>query len=132
MLPTYNQYGGWPSSGEIDIMESRGNNASYPAGGVDAFGSTLHWGNEEHCYTLVCMHSSHSHRRFKLVLCLGPYALENGYAKTTVQKKLDSGDFSQDFHIYGLIWNETYIGTYLDDPSNVTLSVPITESFWDR
>ncbi|XP_062507118.1 beta-1,3-glucan-binding protein-like [Corticium candelabrum] len=105
MLPTYNQYGGWPSSGEIDIMESRGNNASYPAGGVDAFGSTLHW---------------------------GPYALENGYAKTTVQKKLDSGDFSQDFHIYGLIWNETYIGTYLDDPSNVTLSVPITESFWDR
>ena len=44
MLPTSNQYGGWPASGEIDIMESRGNPASYTAGGVNAFGSTLHFG----------------------------------------------------------------------------------------
>ena len=35
-----------------------------------------------------------------------------------------------DFHTYGLIWNETYIGTYFDKESNVVLSVPITESFW--
>lgn len=44
MLPTYNEYGNWPSSGEIDIMESRGNDPSYPLGGHDSFGSTLHWG----------------------------------------------------------------------------------------
>lgn len=44
MLPTYNEYGNWPSSGEIDIMESRGNDPSYPIGGHDSFGSTLHWG----------------------------------------------------------------------------------------
>ncbi|XP_062507119.1 beta-1,3-glucan-binding protein-like [Corticium candelabrum] len=105
MLPTYNQYGGWPLSGEIDIMESRGNNASYSAGGVDAVGSTLHWGLN---------------------------FFENGFEKTTAQKKLESGDFSQGFHVYGLIWNETYIGTYLDDLSNVILSVPITESFWEK
>lgn len=44
MLPKYNEYGQWPASGEIDIMESRGNSASYEIGGNNAFGSTLHWG----------------------------------------------------------------------------------------
>lgn len=29
LLPTDNAYGGWPRSGEIDVMESRGNSASY-------------------------------------------------------------------------------------------------------
>jgi len=44
LLPAYNEYGQWPASGEIDIMESRGNDASYPSGGNDKFASTLHWG----------------------------------------------------------------------------------------
>jgi beta-glucanase (GH16 family) len=46
LLPYRNQYGMWPASGEIDIMESRGN-TNYPQsaeGGVESFGSTLHWG----------------------------------------------------------------------------------------
>ena len=46
MLPTHNPYGEWPASGEIDIMESRGNDASYGPGGVNTFSSTLHWGSE--------------------------------------------------------------------------------------
>jgi len=44
MLPSNNEFGNWPASGEIDIMESRGNDASYPSGGVNTFASTLHWG----------------------------------------------------------------------------------------
>jgi beta-glucanase (GH16 family) len=44
MLPTYSEYGPWPSSGEIDIMESRGNGPDYEAGGSNKFASTLHWG----------------------------------------------------------------------------------------
>lgn len=44
MLPTDQAYGQWPASGEIDIMESRGNDPSCAAGGSDKFGSTLHWG----------------------------------------------------------------------------------------
>lgn len=44
MLPAQNAYGSWPVSGEIDIVESRGNAAGYPPGGVDTFSSTLHWG----------------------------------------------------------------------------------------
>ena len=46
MLPANNEYGQWPASGEIDIMESRGNDPTTYAsvGGSDSFGSTLHWG----------------------------------------------------------------------------------------
>lgn len=44
MLPVSNEFGPWPASGEIDIMESRGNAPGYVAGGHDTFGSTLHWG----------------------------------------------------------------------------------------
>src|SRR3546814_18014545 len=48
LLPTNDKYGEWPASGEIDVMESRGNNLSYtvddvPAG-YDSFASTLHYG----------------------------------------------------------------------------------------
>ena len=44
MLPKDTEFGSWPASGEIDIMESRGNAASCDVGGVDTFGSTLHFG----------------------------------------------------------------------------------------
>lgn len=44
MLPKDNVYGDWPRSGEIDIMESRGNNASYGQGGNNIASSTLHFG----------------------------------------------------------------------------------------
>ncbi|TPX38469.1 hypothetical protein SeLEV6574_g07771 [Synchytrium endobioticum] len=46
MLPVDYAYGGWPASGEIDLMEARGNNASYP-GGVNTFSSTVHWVNQK-------------------------------------------------------------------------------------
>ena len=103
MLPRYNQYGGWPSSGEIDIVESRGNAPSYPPGGYDSFGSTLHWG--------VTYQTDF-------------------YTKTHAEKK--GVDLSADFHVYGLIWNETYIGTYFDNETNVVLDYPITKSFWSQ
>jgi len=41
MLPKSDSYGGWPKSGEIDIMESRGNQGDI---GVGSVASTLHWG----------------------------------------------------------------------------------------
>ena len=44
MMPTESAYGAWPASGEIDIAESRGNAASYAAGGVNEVSSTLHYG----------------------------------------------------------------------------------------
>lgn len=46
-LPTDYSYGGWPRSGEIDLVEIRGNNdlscGGYPLGNR-LMGSTLHWG----------------------------------------------------------------------------------------
>lgn len=44
MMPEESVYGEWPRSGEIDIMESRGNEWDYPAGGNDWYAGTLHWG----------------------------------------------------------------------------------------
>lgn len=44
MLPRDNVYGPWPRSGEIDIMESRGNAPGYPQGGNNIVSSTLHFG----------------------------------------------------------------------------------------
>ncbi|CAL1535494.1 unnamed protein product [Lymnaea stagnalis] len=41
MMPKTSHYGGWPRSGEIDIMESRGNAGDI---GIGAVSSTLHWG----------------------------------------------------------------------------------------
>lgn len=63
-------------------MESRGNAPSYPPGGYDTFGSTLHW---------------------------GPGWTDDPFSLTTKTMKVPV-DPTADFHIYGLIWNETYIG----------------------
>ncbi|GFN77511.1 beta-1,3-glucan-binding protein, partial [Plakobranchus ocellatus] len=41
MMPKYARYGNWPRSGEIDIMESRGNKGDI---GIGTVTSTLHWG----------------------------------------------------------------------------------------
>ena len=44
MMPEDSAYGVWPRSGEIDIMESRGNSYEYSPGGRDLYYGALHWG----------------------------------------------------------------------------------------
>ncbi len=44
MMPENSVYGDWPRSGEIDIMESRGNDWDYASGGRDLYYGSLHWG----------------------------------------------------------------------------------------
>ena len=47
LLPLREVYGQWPASGEIDIMESRGNRKLTMDGvniGVEQFGATLQYG----------------------------------------------------------------------------------------
>jgi len=103
LLPKDESYGKWPASGEIDLVESRGNGNGYPQG-VDSFGSTLHYGP---------------------FYPLDPWSTAHG------ESTLPSGDFSTDFHTFGLTWTPTSISTYLDDPSNVVLHLDMSaQSFW--
>ena len=48
LLPRQFSYGDWPASGEIDLVEARGNEKLFTKGnvsiGIDQVGSTLHWG----------------------------------------------------------------------------------------
>lgn len=47
LMPRYSVYGGWPTSGEIDLMESRGNRGLFNGDinvGVEQAGSTMHFG----------------------------------------------------------------------------------------
>lgn len=104
LLPSSAPYGTWPSSGEIDIMESRGNARGYPGGGREAFGSTLHY---------------------------GPDYTQDAYLTAHAEYTMPTGDLSQDFHTYGLYWNESTLMTYID--STPVLSLDLTgQSFWQR
>jgi beta-glucanase (GH16 family) len=88
MLPTYNEYGTWPASGEIDIMESRGNSGAACSIGSKSYGSTLHW---------------------------GPSWDQNRYYMTNASytNNVSLGD---DFHTYGLVWTEKTLYTYIERP----------------
>lgn len=108
MMPATNQYGTWPASGEIDIMESRGNldyTAITPEGGAESYSSTLHW---------------------------GPMVGENGFPLTRFLHHLPSGTFNDDFHIFGLYWDDKRMYTYLDTPNNKVMDLDLTQSFWKR
>jgi beta-glucanase (GH16 family) len=78
MMPTEDKYGSWASSGEIDIMEFKGQE-------IDQVWGTLHhgesWPKNKHSGT---------------------------------QYKLKSGNFCDDFHVYGLEWEEGKIRWYVD------------------
>ncbi|KAI9291307.1 lipopolysaccharide and beta-1,3-glucan binding protein [Neoconidiobolus thromboides FSU 785] len=104
MLPADHAYGNWPASGEIDIMEARGNDNNYGAGGRNQVATTLHW---------------------------GPSWDFNKYTMTTASYKLPNGQsFSDDFHTYTLEWNPTSIVSRVDN--NIVLNLPIQNSFWSK
>jgi len=105
LLPEDQAYGVWPASGEIDLVESRGNDKSYPAGGNNCFGSTLHF---------------------------GPFWPEDPYTLAHGEKCLDAGTLNDDFHTFGLYWSEDHIYTYLDTDANRVLDLPVNQSFWQR
>jgi len=104
LLPRHNSYGDWPASGEIDLVESRGN-VDYPAGGSNSFGTTLHF---------------------------GPFWPEDPYYLAHKQYTLPTGDFADEFHIFGLFWSNGTLYSYIDKDSQKVLSLTFDESFWQR
>lgn len=108
LLPTENIYGGWPRSGEIDVMESRGNpsyvNNDGKQIGVEHFGSTLHF---------------------------GPSWDKNGYWSATYDSNSEPGNgYNNDFHKYGFIWTPYCLRFLVDDFEVGTVAVD--DGFWAR
>lgn len=105
MLPVNETYGPWPNSGEIDIMESRGNNYTYPLGGNNIVASTLHW---------------------------GPDSENDAWWQTLVKREALQTTYSAAFHTYGLEWNERYIFSYIDTRLLQVMYTNFNRPFWQR
>ncbi|KAJ9049818.1 hypothetical protein DSO57_1020613 [Entomophthora muscae] len=105
LLPVNYAYGGWPASGEIDLLESRGNTPGYHGNGVDTVASTLHW---------------------------GPDWQHNKYNLTTASYTLPPGEtFADDFHTFTLEWTPKFIRTWVDN-KHLMLDLDLSKrSMWD-
>ncbi|KAH6905306.1 concanavalin A-like lectin/glucanase domain-containing protein [Coprinopsis sp. MPI-PUGE-AT-0042] len=104
MLPVDNVYGEWPKSGEIDIMEARGNGPDYAYQGTNYVRGSLNW---------------------------GPLASFNAAYKTYGWWTLRRGSYDQDFHTYALEWDEDFIRIYVDSRLHHMLDLRIKKSFWE-
>lgn len=106
MLPVEDTYGTWPSSGEIDIVESRGNNISYTVrGGSEIASSALHW---------------------------GPDATNDAWWRTWGRKKAFLSTYADGYHKYGLEWTPKYLFTYIDTRLTQVMYTRFDRSFWKR
>ncbi len=105
MLPVKDTYGDWPASGEIDIVESRGNNFSYPEGGNNIVSSTLHW---------------------------GPDPDNDGWWRNNNKRKALHAAWGDGWHTFGLEWSEKYLFTYVDSRLLQVMYVKFDKPFWKR
>ncbi|OSD04758.1 glycoside hydrolase family 16 protein [Trametes coccinea BRFM310] len=105
MLPVNDTYGPWPRSGEIDIMEARGNSPSYQAQGIDYVRGSLNW---------------------------GPLTWLNGVSKTFGWWTNRRKTFADDFHTYALEWTPKFIRIYVDSRLTYMLTLKFNEPFFKR
>lgn len=91
MLPNDNTYGEWPKSGEIDIMESRGNNYTYGQGGNNIVSSALHF---------------------------GPNPLNDGWWRNNVKRQALHTTYAAGYHTFGVeVWKTPFFT--VNDYSNI-------------
>ncbi|OCB89589.1 putative member of glycoside hydrolase family GH16 [Sanghuangporus baumii] len=105
MLPVDNTYGPWPLSGEIDIMESRGNDRRYLAQGVDFVRASLNW---------------------------GPLSWLNEGFRTFGFWEARRSTFNEDFHTYTLEWSDKFIRSYVDSRLHLMLDLTFDRPFFNR
>ncbi|KAA1470751.1 glycoside hydrolase family 16 protein [Dentipellis sp. KUC8613] len=105
MLPEDNKYGPWPLSGEIDIMESRGNGPKYPAQGSNYVRGSLNW---------------------------GPLTWLNGVSKTFGWWNLRRSSYDKDFHTYALEWSDKFLRIYVDSRLTHMLELTFNIPFFER
>lgn len=107
MMPKHNAYSGWPRSGEIDIMESRGNLGLFDGErhvGVNQVSSTLHF---------------------------GPYWNANGFEFANFAQNNATRGWNEDFHIYRVGWTPESIQFSVDDVVTGTIDINEIGNFWD-
>lgn len=105
MLPVNETYGPWPLSGEIDIVESRGNNHTYAQGGNNIISSALHW---------------------------GPDSANDAWWRTNVKRSALHTTFAKKEHKFGLEWSQKYLFTYIDGIMLQVLYTNFDEPLWQR
>ncbi|VDI19280.1 Hypothetical predicted protein [Mytilus galloprovincialis] len=107
MLPKWSSYGRWPASGEIDIVEARGNMNYKDSNGVtkavDSIQSSLHF---------------------------GPSPQHDKTAKATVEKILTSSTFADNFHKFSIEWDDKHI-SFSVDGVEILKSEPSQGGFWE-
>lgn len=106
LLPKGNSYGEWPASGEIVLLEARGNRELYDHSskpvGLNQITSTLHF---------------------------GPSFDANGWQRAHYSKNSSRG-FIEDFHIFKLEWSKSAINFFIDDEKFGEVHVEPEGGFW--
>ncbi|EAU80625.1 glucan 1,3-beta-glucosidase [Coprinopsis cinerea okayama7 len=105
MLPKDSVYGPWPMSGEIDIVESRGNGLRYTAHGSNYVQGSLNW---------------------------GPAPGLNGVDKTYSWWSDKRKSFADEFHTYALEWTPKFLRIYVDSRLHTLLDLRFNKPFFER
>ncbi|KAF0323648.1 Beta-1,3-glucan-binding protein [Colletotrichum sp. SAR11_59] len=105
MMPVEDTYGSWPASGEIDIMESRGNNWTYEQGGDNIMSSALHW---------------------------GPDQANDAWWRTNNKRQALHTTYGDNFNTFGLEWSQKYLFTYVNSRLLQVMYTNFDEPMWQR
>lgn len=105
MMPVNDTYGPWPASGEIDIVESRGNNYTYAQGGNNQASSALHW---------------------------GPDYRVDAWWRTYQKRPSRHTTYSDSFWMFGLEWSQKYLFTYINNRLMQVLYTPFENFLWSE
>lgn len=95
-MPATDVYGGWPRSGEINIINARGNPPGYGELGSDYMQSALHWGPNK--------------------------LFDSYYLSWGIRRDKVSG-YANGFRTYTMEWNDQYLMTYIDNKVQTALTV---------
>ncbi|KAJ3488610.1 hypothetical protein NLI96_g2713 [Meripilus lineatus] len=105
MLPLDNTYGAWPLSGEIDIMQARGNSPEYKGQGIDYVRGSLSW---------------------------GPFAWLNGVSKTFGAWTDRRKTYNQGFHTFSVEWTPKFMRIYVDSRLHHLVDLRFNIPFFQR
>ncbi|KAJ6577945.1 concanavalin A-like lectin/glucanase domain-containing protein [Mycena capillaripes] len=98
-------YGAWPRSGEIDLVESRGNGIRYTNRGSNYVQGALNW---------------------------GPSPQLNGVGKSYSWWTDRRTPFSNEFHTYTMEWTDKWLRISVDTRLHTLLDLQFKEPFWKR